>query len=109
VREPPTPPYCGIGVNGGMLGAGGRSAMRSVWVMATATALLVACAGGKSKHEMAWMRDDGTPTDRVQLQRDNAACRNEAGFPPTSTEDAWLYTYKNCMRSLGWVDANAKN
>ena len=79
--------------------------MRSVRVIATAVALLAACASGE-KNEMVWVRDDGTPADRVQLQRDNATCRNEAGFPATSTEAAWLYTYKNCMRSLGWVDVN---
>jgi hypothetical protein len=82
--------------------------MRSVWMIATATALLVACASGKQQQEVAWARDDGTPADRVQLQRDIATCRNEAGFPATSTEAAWDYTYRNCMRSLGWVDVNAK-
>ena len=79
--------------------------MRSVRIVATAVALLAACASSE-KQEMVWVRDDGTPTDRVQLQRDHASCRNEAGFPETSTEAAWLYTYKNCMRSLGWLDAN---
>ena len=83
--------------------------MRSVWLIAIATVWFVACASGKKQQEMSWIRDDGTPADRVQLLRDNATCRNEAGFPATSTEAAWIYTYRNCMRSLGWVDVNAKN
>jgi hypothetical protein len=82
--------------------------MRSLWMIATATALLAACASGGQQQEMVWARDDGTPADRLQLQRDIATCRVEAGFPDTGTEAAWDYTYKNCMRSLGWMDVHAK-
>ncbi|HEY5657278.1 MAG TPA: hypothetical protein VIY27_05775 [Myxococcota bacterium] len=81
--------------------------MRRVWLIALAATLFAACASGKKHPEITWIRDDGTPADRVQLQRDNATCRNDAGFPSTTAEDEWVYRYKNCMRSLGWLDVNA--
>jgi hypothetical protein len=107
VREAPNPPTCSTHTGGGILGAGGGRQMHRSWVIGLA--LLAACAGGEGKNEMVWVRDDGTPADRVQLQRDNATCRNTAGYPTASPEDVWLYTYKNCMRSLGWVDANERD